>query len=74
MVHSAVESQATDRAFRIGQTRDVFVHRLIAAGTFEERIDEMLKDKASLADMTVASGKSGIAKLGVGELRELFDR
>lgn len=52
----AVESQATDRAFRIGQQRNVQVHRLICTGTFEERIDMMLEQKRELADMTVGEG------------------
>ncbi len=68
----AVENQATDRAFRIGQAKNVFVHRLIAAGTFEERIDAMLKAKRELADMSVASGESWISRMGNEELRELF--
>ncbi len=52
----AVESQATDRAYRIGQQRNVQVHRLICTGTFEERIDMMLAQKRELADMTVGEG------------------
>jgi uncharacterized Zn finger protein/superfamily II DNA or RNA helicase len=68
----AVENQATDRAFRIGQRKNVFVHRLIAAGTFEERIDAMLKSKRELADMSVASGESWISRMGNEELKELF--
>ncbi len=52
----AVESQATDRAFRIGQKRNVQVHRLICTGTFEERIDMMLEQKQELADLTVGEG------------------
>ncbi|MDR2482634.1 MAG: DEAD/DEAH box helicase, partial [Treponema sp.] len=51
----AVENQATDRAFRIGQTRNVFVHRLITKNSFEEKIDAMLQSKRELADLTVAS-------------------
>jgi len=70
----AVENQATDRAFRIGQDKNVFVHRIIAAGTFEERIDAMIKSKRELAGMSVSSGESWIAKMSVGELRELFAR
>jgi SNF2 family DNA or RNA helicase len=68
----AVESQATDRACRIGQTKNVFVHRLIAAGTFEERIDAMLKSKRELADMSVATGEAWISRMGNEELKELF--
>jgi superfamily II DNA or RNA helicase len=70
----AVENQATDRAFRIGQTKNVFVHRLIVAGSFEEKIDAMLKAKRELADMTISSGESWIAKMSSAELRELFSR
>ena len=70
----AVEEQATDRAFRIGQSRDVFVHRLVTAGTFEERIDAMLASKRELAELSVASGESWLCKLGDEELRELFER
>ncbi len=68
----AVEDQASDRAFRIGQTRQVFVHRLIAANTFEERIDHMLKAKQELAALGVSTGESWIADLDPAELRELF--
>ena len=59
----AVESQATDRAFRIGQRRHVHVHRLITAGTFEERIDEMLSQKRELADLTVGGGGAWLGDL-----------
>jgi SNF2 family DNA or RNA helicase len=68
----AVEAQATDRAFRIGQTRNVFVHRLIAKNTFEEKIDKMLSSKKELADMTVASGESWLSKMTNQELKALF--
>jgi Superfamily II DNA/RNA helicases, SNF2 family len=68
----AVEAQATDRAFRIGQNRNVMVHRFITKGTFEEKIDRMISDKKHLAEMTVASGESWIGKLSNKELRELF--
>ena len=50
----AVENQATDRAFRIGQRKDVNVHRFITKGTFEEKINAMLEEKQELADLTVA--------------------
>ena len=68
----AVEAQATDRAYRIGQTKNVMVHRFITQGTFEEKIDHMIQEKKHLADMTVASGESWIGKLSNKELRELF--
>ena len=70
----AVENQATDRAFRIGQTRNVFVHRLITKNSFEEKIDAMLQSKRELADMTVSSGESWLARMSHDELRALFDR
>ena len=68
----AVEAQATDRAYRIGQQRNVMVHRFITKDTFEERINDMIQQKKHLADMTVASGESWIGKLSNKELREIF--
>ncbi len=68
----AVEAQATDRAYRIGQKKNVVVHRFITKNTFEERIDQMIQQKKHLADMTVASGESWIGKLSNEELREIF--
>ncbi len=68
----AVEDQATDRAYRIGQTRGVQVHRLITRHTFEERINEMITAKRGLADMTVTAGEQWIGQLSDAELRELF--
>jgi SNF2 family DNA or RNA helicase len=70
----AVENQATDRAFRIGQKRTVFVHRFITKNSFEEKIDEMITNKKELADMTVTSGESWIARMSHDELKALFDR
>jgi SNF2 family DNA or RNA helicase len=70
----AVEAQATDRAFRIGQTRTVFVHRFITKNSFEEQIDAMITSKKELADMTVTSGESWLARLSHQELRDLFER
>lgn len=68
----AVENQATDRAFRIGQTRDVQVHKFITLGTLEERIDEMLELKQGLSDSIVAGGENWITEMSTDELRELF--
>lgn len=68
----AVEAQATDRAYRIGQTKNVQVHRFITKNTFEERIDEMIQKKKHLADMTVSTGESWIGKLSNKELKEIF--
>lgn len=67
----AVETQATDRAYRIGQRRNVTVHRLITENTFEEKIDAMIQSKKELADLTVASGEQWISELSDNELREL---
>jgi SNF2 family DNA or RNA helicase len=70
----AVENQATDRAFRIGQKRSVFVHRFITKNSFEEKIDAMLSSKQELADLTIKSGESWLARMSHEELRALFDR
>ncbi len=67
----AVERQATDRAYRIGQQRNVTVHRLITEHTFEEKIDAMIQRKKALADLTVASGEQWIGDLSDDELAEL---
>jgi len=64
----AVENQATDRAFRIGQTRDVVVHLMIAAGTLEERIDAMLEEKRDLADQILGAGEDWLMSLSNNEL------
>jgi len=68
----AVENQATDRAFRIGQKRNVFVHRFITRNTFEEKIEAMLESKRELAKMTVSSGESWLARMSHEELKALF--
>ncbi len=68
----AVEAQATDRAYRIGQQRQVQVHRLIMRSTFEERIDAMIRSKRELADLTVGSGETWIGQLPDDEIRRLF--
>jgi len=67
----AVEDQATDRAYRIGQRRNVHVHKLVSAGTVEERIDEMITAKRDLAERVVGTGEDWITKLTTDELREL---
>ncbi|GAA3619302.1 DEAD/DEAH box helicase [Nonomuraea rosea] len=69
----AVEDQATDRAYRIGQTRPVQVHRLIAEGTIEDRIAEMLTAKRSLADSVLASGEAALTELTDAELAALVE-
>ncbi|ARK31518.1 DEAD/DEAH box helicase [Halalkalibacter krulwichiae] len=68
----AVENQATDRAYRIGQTKDVTVHKLITTGTLEERIDQMLVKKQALADHILAAGEQQITELTNDEILELI--
>ncbi len=68
----AVEAQATDRAYRIGQKRNVLVHRFITQNTFEEKINEMLQEKKELANLTVSTGEKWIGDLSNQELRELI--
>ncbi|BBA34966.1 DNA/RNA helicase, superfamily II, SNF2 family [Methylocaldum marinum] len=68
----AVEDQATDRAFRIGQTRNVFVHKFITLGTLEERIDRMIEDKKQVAGTIVGSDESWLAKLDNESFRQLI--
>ncbi|MFI7020524.1 DEAD/DEAH box helicase [Streptomyces sp. NPDC050164] len=67
----AVEEQATDRAYRIGQTQPVQVHRLITEGTIEDRIAEMLQAKRALADAILGSGESALTELTDRELSDL---
>ena len=68
----AVEAQATDRAYRIGQKGNVMVHRFISKNTFEERINDMIQRKKNLAEMTVATGEIWIGNLSNKELRSIF--
>ncbi|MFG3285943.1 DEAD/DEAH box helicase [Streptomyces sp. NPDC048111] len=68
----AVEEQATDRAYRIGQTQPVQVHRLIAEGTVEDRIADMLRHKRALADAVLGSGESALTELTDRELTDLI--
>mgnify|MGYP001851011116 FL=1 len=68
----AVENQATDRTYRIGQTRNVMVHRLITIGTFEEKIDDILKSKQKLLDMSLFEGEQNITELTDKEIMEIF--
>ncbi len=68
----AVENQATDRAFRIGQRRNVLVHKFVCTGTVEERIDALIESKTALAERIVGTGEGRITELSTGELRELF--
>ncbi len=68
----AVENQATDRTYRIGQTQNVMVHRLITIGTFEEKIDDILKSKQQLLDMSLFEGEQNITELTDKEIMEIF--
>ncbi|PHX54932.1 ATP-dependent helicase [Tychonema bourrellyi FEM_GT703] len=68
----AVEDQATDRAFRIGQQRNVFVHKFVAMGTLEERIDEMLEDKKKLAGAIVGADESWLTELDNEAFKKLI--
>ncbi len=67
----AVENQATDRAFRIGQTKDVWVHKFICVGTLEERIDELIESKKALAESVIGAGEGWLTELDTAQLREL---
>ncbi|MET8252004.1 DEAD/DEAH box helicase [Micromonospora sp. NPDC005197] len=68
----AVEDQATDRAFRIGQRRRVQVRKFVCAGTVEEKVAAMIADKRALAERVVGTGEQWITELSTGQLRELF--
>jgi SNF2 family DNA or RNA helicase len=68
----AVEDQATDRAFRIGQTRDVQVYKYVCAGTLEERIDELIESKKALAESVVGAGENWLTELSTDELRDIM--
>ncbi len=68
----AVENQATDRAYRIGQTRTVQVHKFVVRGTLEERIDQMIESKTALAESIIGSGEQWITELGTEQLRDVL--
>ena len=68
----AVENQASDRAYRIGQTKNVQVHKFICAGTLEEKIDEMISRKQALAEQVVGTGEGWLTELSTTELKNLF--
>ena len=68
----AVEDQATDRAYRIGQNKNVMVYRFICAGTFEEKINEMINSKKEIAELTVQKGERWLGDLSKSELRSFL--
>ena len=68
----AVENQATDRAFRIGQLRTVNVHKMISTGTLEERIDQMIEQKTELATQIIGSGEQWLTEMSTGQLRDIL--
>ncbi len=68
----AVEDQATERAFRIGQKKNVFVHKFVAIGTLEERIDEMIEDKKKLAGSIAGADESWLTELDNQAFKQLI--
>jgi SNF2 family DNA or RNA helicase len=68
----AVENQATDRAFRIGQLRNVQVHKYVCAGTFEETLDDLIERKVALAEAIVGTSEAWITEMSTDDLRQLF--
>ena len=68
----AVENQATDRVFRIGQTRNVQVHKFVCTGTLEERIHDMIENKKALAEQVVGTGENWLTDLNTDQLRDLL--
>lgn len=68
----AVENQATDRAFRIGQHRNVMVHKFLCAGTLEEKIDAMIERKKNVADSVVGTGEAWLTELTDAQIRDVF--
>jgi SNF2 family DNA or RNA helicase len=67
----AVEAQATDRAYRIGQKNKVQVHRFITEKTFEEKIDKLIQSKKELANLTLSTGENWLGDLSNDDLKEL---
>lgn len=68
----AVENQATDRVFRIGQTKNVQVHKFVCIGTLEERIDQMIEQKKALAESIIGAGEAWLTELSTEQLKEVF--
>jgi SNF2 family DNA or RNA helicase len=67
----AVEDQATDRAFRIGQSKNVLVHKFVCLGTLEERLDALIEEKKALAESIIGSGENWLTEMSTAELRQL---
>jgi len=68
----AVENQATDRVFRIGQTRNVQVHKFVCTGTLEERIHELIESKKALSEQVVGTGETWLTELDTDQLRNML--
>ncbi|MGC8714781.1 MAG: DEAD/DEAH box helicase, partial [Leptodesmis sp.] len=68
----AVENQATDRVFRIGQTRNVQVHKFVCSGTLEEKIHDLIESKKVLAEQVVGAGENWLTELNTDQLRDLL--
>lgn len=68
----AVENQATDRVFRIGQTRNVQVHKFVCTGTLEEKINDMIESKKQLAEQVVGAGEDWLTEMDTDQLRNLL--
>lgn len=68
----AVENQATDRAFRIGQLKNVQVHKFLCVGTVEEHIDQMIEEKKGVAESIVGSGENWLTEMSTDQLKDLF--
>lgn len=67
-----MENQATDRAFRIGQKKNVFVHKFVCLGTLEEQIDQMIEQKNALAESVIGTGEAWLTELSNAALKELI--
>lgn len=68
----AVENQATDRVYRIGQKKDVEVHKFLCVGTLEEKINQMIENKESLAEQVIGKGEAWITEMSTDDLKDLF--
>lgn len=68
----AVENQATDRAFRIGQHKNVHVHKMICTGTMEEAVDQLIEKKTSITGQVISSGDNWLSEMSNRSLRDLL--